>query len=226
MKQVEVRAIVIIVGTMHLEPKEYPEYAKCLEGIIEEIAPDIICAELSPEQLAGSQPCNSKPEQRDVIIPTARRLHIDIIPIQPPTEYGRNWESRLRKVNDELGADECNGRVLEYMDLLAQKEMELWMEAMRSPEYFEQLQLNEWHLMPKARDLVDRQSFPRRAELFMEWNECFLAEIERTIGTNSGRRILILAGAWHKYWLWDKLQNRADIVLHNLHSFRKSRNNN
>ncbi|MEW5995027.1 MAG: hypothetical protein AB1744_11615, partial [Candidatus Zixiibacteriota bacterium] len=54
-------ATVIIFGTMHLEPDEFPAYAGRLREIIEEITPDIICAELSPEQLAGSQTCNSQP---------------------------------------------------------------------------------------------------------------------------------------------------------------------
>ena len=61
MAHAEEQTTVIVFGSMHLEPKEYPAYAERFERIIEEITPDIICSELSPEQLEGTATCNSKP---------------------------------------------------------------------------------------------------------------------------------------------------------------------
>ncbi len=88
MNQKDEGTIIILLGTMHLDPKEFRAYGRRLGEIIEEINPDLICSESSPEQLAGTQSCDSKPEQRDVIMPAARRLGIPIVPIQPSTARG------------------------------------------------------------------------------------------------------------------------------------------
>jgi len=221
MAHTQEQTTVIVFGTMHLEPKEYPAYAERLERIIEEIAPDIICSELSPEQLEGTATCNSKPEQRDVVIPTARRLGIPIVPIQAATADASNWETRYKTANQSLRSQEPHRYYLEYSDHLAKKEAELWGNQMISADYIENVQLNEYHVFSEARDVVENELMPELAEMMSEWNESFLHKILETIETNRGQRILIITGLWHKYWLWNRLSLCDNVSLHNLQSFRK-----
>ncbi len=211
---------VIVFGTLHLEPEQFPEYAKRLEAIIEEIAPDIICAELSPEQLAGTQSCNSKPEQRDVVIPTAKRLDIRIIPIQSPTDEATEWEKRFKANDKELRKDNKNSIILDYLDRLSFKEAESWQVLMKRGDCIENLQLEEHDLFPQARDELEREIMPGRAKLLEEWNESFLKRIEKTVGENPGMKILVIAGLWHKYWLFNRLKENNKVIVYNLHSYR------
>jgi len=220
--EIETTTDVIIVGTLHLPPDDYPAYAEQLQNIIEEISPDVICSELSPEQLAGTQTCNSKPEQRDVIIPTAHRLGIPLVPIQPATEEGTKWEQRYKAVDKQLRSANPDQEYIRYGELLAHQEAILWSEAMKDKDCIVHLQLNEYHVFSEARDRVEDQLLPGREELLREWNESFLRVIESTIGQKDYRRILVLAGLWHKYWLWNRLRARNDIAVHNLQSFRIS----
>jgi hypothetical protein len=213
---------IVIVGTLHLPADDYPAYADQLKGIIKEISPDVICSELSPEQLAGTQTCNSKPEQRDVIMPTARELGIPIIPIQQATDDATEWEQRYKKVDADLRSQSPDQDYIKYGELLAHQEAVLWSEEMKDKDCIVNLQLNEYHVFSEARDHVESQLLPDRERLLEEWNESFLDVIENTIEQNEYRRILVLAGLWHKYWLWKRLRQRKDIVVHNLQSFRQT----
>lgn len=214
---------VIIFGTMHLEMEEYPAYTKRLGEIIEEIAPYIICSELSPEQLAGTQSCDSKPEQRDVVIPTAKRLGAQIVPIQPPTNEGLDFEGRFKAMDRELRLQKSCQQLLEFLDRLAEQEAELLRDHMKNADCIEHVQLNEYHVFPEARNTVEHQMLPQRSEFWTEWNEYFLRRIVETIDSNPGRRIMVIVGLWHKPWLWNKLKHRDDINLQNLQAFRNIR---
>ncbi len=222
MNQKHEQTIIIIFGTMHLEPEDCPAYAKRLGEIIEEIAPDLICSELSPEQLAGTQTCNSKPEQRDVIIPTAKRLEIPIIPIQPSTEQAMEWEKRFKAADGKLRSQEPSRHYIEYGESLAVYEAQLWSDLMKSGDCIENVQLTEYHVISEARDMVEKRLLPDREKLLVEWNENFLFRIEETIKDNRGSLILVMAGLWHKYWLWNRLQARDDVTVHNLQTYRQA----
>jgi hypothetical protein len=214
---------VILMGTMHLDPSDYPEYASRLNDIIEEISPDIICSELSPEQLNGTQTCNSKPEQRDVVMPTARRLGIPIVPMQPATDTAIEWEKRYKAAVEELKSGNDSRYYLEISDLLAEYEAESWMRLVKSEDCIENVQLNECHVYPEARDKVSEKLAPELASVMTEWNEYFLSSILLTSEQDPGRRILVIMGLWHKYWLWNQLEKHDHIRVHNLHTFRASR---
>jgi len=213
---------VVIIGTMHLPPEEYPEFGKWLSAAIEEIAPDVICAELSPEQLAGTQSCDSKPEQRDIVIPTAKRLGIPIMTFQPRTADALEWQDRLTAIDREMREQDPYKHYLTCLDNLAMKEAELWQQHMKSADCIEDLQLNEYHVFCEARDRTHAELMPKHAKLFEEWNEFFLADILEAIEKNKGNRLLIIAGNWHKYWLHDKLQQEKAVTVHNLQSYRES----
>lgn len=214
---------VVILGTMHLEPEAYPSYGQRLREIIEEVGPDVICAEVSPEQLAGTQPCNSKPEQRDVVLPTAARLGIAVVPIQLPTALALEWQSRYRAVDDALRKQEPQRYYLQYSEALSFQEAELWREMMKSGVCIENVQLTEYHVFAAARDAVERQLLPERDRLLTEWNESFLKRIEEVIATRPGSLLMVIAGLWHKHWLWNRLRERDDVEVCDLQSYRRKR---
>jgi hypothetical protein len=216
---------VVLLGTMHLEASGFPNYAQKLKDIISEISPNVICTELSPEQLSGEQPCNSKPEQRDVVMPLAKELDIPIIPIQLHTDAAIDWSNRLKNVEDEAIGEDRYKIYYGICNSLETCEAELWYEHMKSGNSIEHVQYNEYHVFSEARDRVDKQRFPQRARLMEEWNNSFLAVIDKAISDYTNGLLLVIVGLWHKGWLWNKLIDRKDLQVHNIHTLRDLRCN-
>lgn len=214
---------VIILGIRHLSGKDYPEYHAKLKDIILEIHPDIICAELSPEQLSGHTISDSKPEQRDVIIPLARDLNIPIIPIQPPTEEGLARERAKAAIIDEILTDDKSRAIWEFIDKYTNYLGGFWREQMIYPECIENSQLSEFHSMNEALDMTIKHYFPKLHEYYISGNEYFLKKINQVIDRDTEKRILIVVGMAHKYWLWNRLVKIENTETHDLISYRRTR---
>ena len=214
---------VIILGTMHLSADHYPGYHERLETIIREIAPDVICAEVSPQQLAATCSCNSKPEERDVVMPLAAQLKTPIVPIQPSNDHplAAQFDERRNAVIGEINSSPTGKYLLEYLTDVELTATSLWMEAMKDPLCIENVQLPQLHIQREAADDALARYLTGLARLYNEWNEYFLARIETALHDNVGRRLLVIAGLGHKHWLWNRLRRRDDIRLHDLQSFRE-----
>ena len=67
---------------------------------------------------------------------------------------------------------------------------------------------------------MEEQYSPATARIWNEWNAYLADRIGETIDKYPGDRILVTVGLDHKYWLWNRLKERKDIILHDLQSFR------
>jgi hypothetical protein len=215
------KAIVIILGTFHGGEDDAPQYISRLRMIIEEIMPDVICAELSPEQLDGATTCDSKPEYPEAILPLARRHKIEVIPMQPTTYEGIKTEKRKLAVIEEIEADEQSKLRWEFSEYLTEVTAAKWLEVLKDPAGIENVQLREFDLLQVEPGwIANKLFFPELAEQWDMWNAYFLDRISATIREHPGKRILITAGLAHKYWLWNRLSLRDDLILHDLRSWR------
>jgi hypothetical protein len=208
---------------MHLPQREYPLFAADLGKAIQEIDPDVICAEISPEQLAGTQTCDSKPEQRDIVMPLARQLGIRVVPIQPSTQSGLALEHAKNAVEAQLQRQKNLASAVEYSRCLTRFAHTFWLESAKSAGCFENIQTTEMHEHSYVCDRVEETLFPDRARLMIGWNESMLQRIEDTIVSSPHSRILVIVGLWHKYWLWNRLRARGDIEVHNLQTFHRTK---
>ena len=78
------KSVVILFASLHLDEETAPAFISAYREILREVAPSVVCAELSPEQLDGSTTCNSKPEYAAAVLPVARELGARIVSIQAP----------------------------------------------------------------------------------------------------------------------------------------------
>lgn len=208
-------ANVIVLGTAHHWHWETQIYSPgILIDLLKKTEPDLICAELSPEQLSGTTTCNSKPEYPKAIIPFAKQQKIPIIPIQPCTERGLEYGNRKRKeierIKSSPGMEEKWGF---WMDLSAS------MEDVNSPTLFDflcrgydtWLEIIYGRLYPKL--------FPNLGVLWEEWNQYFMTEIEKAIIENPDYRITVTVGNAHKYWLNNKLSCMHGIRLEHIQNY-------
>ena len=85
-------SLVVLFASLHLDEETSPNFIRSYREILREIAPSVICAELSPEQLEGSMTCHSKPEYGAAVLPVAQELGARIVPIQMPTDDGFDFE--------------------------------------------------------------------------------------------------------------------------------------
>jgi pheromone shutdown protein TraB len=215
---------IIVLGTVHFDQGNAPEYIKALKNTIEEINPGIICVELSPDQLEGKVAINSKPEYPDAIIPTARQHGIEIVPIQPNTEEGLKLENEKEAAINRIRANEKNRVRWELWERLEELSQEKWLDALKDVKGIENVQSTQFDdLNFEPWYTLVQEYFPEFATLWNNWNQYFLERIEETITRHPGKLILATVGLAHKYWLWNKLKSRDDIILHNLQSFRQSR---
>ncbi len=199
---------VIIIGTEHDRHFTDPKFGlDTLIELIQKTEPDVICAELSPEQLDGTTTCNSKPEYPNAIIPYAREHGIPIVPIQPCTSEGLEWGNRKRAELERIQLTE---------DL--KKNWDFWMilsdciEAVNSPtlKTMQSRAYDTWSEI--IWEKLQRKLFPALWDLKEEWNRRFYSRIEETISEFSGCTILVTVGFKHKHRLLDILQERDDII--------------
>jgi hypothetical protein len=224
MKNDEKITDVIIFGTLHLGNEKSPQYIQKLREIIEEIKPDLICAELSPEQLENEF-TESKPEYVDAIMPCARKNGIPIIPIQPSANesIASDLERKKKEIYENFRVNKQGKLLLEYFDRLGEISLSKWREVLDNPVGIENVQLREFDLLLVEPGYIAEAYFiPELAKLWNDWNEYFLNKINEALKENRGKRIAITAGLAHKYWLWNRLIVRTDIRLYDLHSFRAS----
>lgn len=215
------RPLVIVLGTVDIGSDIAPEYIDSLYKIVCEIKPDVLCAELSPEQLAGAVSTESKPEYQQAILPAARELGIRIIPLEPHLSIGEKSEEAKSKLIKRIMDDPCDRMKWEMWSQLEVSSVEGLKELIKFPETIQNIQAHEFdviHFRPWYAALETH--FPDFAELWGSWNHHFLSVIEQTITCCSNGRILITVGLAHKYWLFDRLRTRCDIDLHNLVSLR------
>ncbi len=215
------RTLVIVFASLHLDEKTAPTFVEDYRGILREISPSVICAELSPEQLDGSTTCHSKPEYAAAVLPVARDLGARVVPIQMPTAEAKEWERRFQKAYREYQETPEARLCLQYMSGVEEASLTRMLELLTKPggiEYFQTPEYDALHVRPQFEAL--EQVLPELAKLYDEWNEYFLSRIEDALAESRGERVMIIAGGYHKYWLWDRLAKRQDLELHDLPSYR------
>lgn len=213
---------VVILGTIHADKKQYPNYIENLSKIIREINPQIICAELSPEQLQSNNLISSKPEYHFGIMPVVRNLNIEIVPIQPATKIGIEIEQKKKDFEIKINENEIDKIKWDFLDDFTTTLMKNLYSLIDQPSVFENLQMKEFDLwFYESWYQFIQKHFSEINEHWIEWNQMFLENIIEVIKNNEGKRILVTVGLDHKFWLIKKLREIKDIDVHNLHSFRQ-----
>ena len=214
-------ANLIVIGTQHELHLTDPLFdLEKLVKLIHSTKPDIICAEISPEQLSGEITCNSKPEYPKAILPYAHENDIEIIPIQPPTAEGYRQQERNEKVMGMINSDP---------ESLAK--WDLWKQLFDAASETNSPTLHS--LQSRAYDLWMEIIWEKyQAKLFPEywnvkeiWNKEFLKQIEKTIQNNKEKRITVTVGIKHKHWLNNRLGNIPNVTIEHIEDYIDTKDN-
>ena len=98
-----------ILGTMsdlHKQPISYD--LNCLQKVVAEVSPDLLCAEVTKEAWENNDLSNASLEVREALAPVIASMDIVLIPITPTSEQfpdftpDSGWRQRIEQAFDRL----------------------------------------------------------------------------------------------------------------------------
>jgi hypothetical protein len=214
-------ANLIVIGTQHELHLTDPIFdLEKLVKLIHSTKPDIICAEVSPEQLSGETTCHSKPEYPKAILPYARENEIEVIPIQPPSAEGYRQQERNQQAIEKIKSNpeslakwECRAEFF----AAASESSSPSLHSLQSRAYD--------HWMEIIWERYQAKLFPEYWAVKEIWNNEFLKRIEETIQSNKEKRITVTVGFNHKHLLNNRLGNISNVTLEHIEDYIDAKDN-
>lgn len=201
---------VVVLCTLHQmhEQTVFYSYAD-LSAAIEKLRPDVLALELSESDLKDRVEQKTKREYQNSVYPLLRRHPWITVAMEP-----------------------ADPRRSELIGLLRQSEESLQKSSPQKDEAFDtytdtvfKYLLSEWHSAADVnsswtdRVLAVKHQFqdavygPKEAEGWEGWNQNFLQQILGAAGQNPGKRIVVIVGVEHGYWLREHLRGQARVEL-------------
>lgn len=87
MKNTEARSRVAMLGTLaELHRQPFPYDLRALRRLVKDLQPDLLCAEIHPDDWQAGELNSLPPEYRETLVPLSRRTNIIIVPISGSRE--------------------------------------------------------------------------------------------------------------------------------------------
>lgn len=203
-------AEVVVLSTLHQLHPQVPGYGfDDLSRIIERLAPDVLAVELTAEDLAERKEQRAKQEYPRSVYPLLERHDYQLVPLEPSEplfsemvrpnlESSKAFTERTPETARAFGAH--SKAVFDYL-------MRYWdspaaVNSSTTDALFEVKHTFQDAVMP-----------PEQAAGWEAWNQHFLERIVEAAQAHPGRRIVVLVGAEHGYWLRQRLRNQPQVDL-------------
>ena len=203
------RAEVIVLSTLHQLHAETEGYSFAdLSEVIEQLQPDILAVELTAEDIESRRDQPTKQEYQRAVFPLLDKHNYDVVPLEPPQPLYDELVGLFRQSQKDLS--EQNPAGAESFNLYADSLFEMLEERWVSPGA----------VNSRATDILFESKHRFQSALFGDeeaqawqgWNQHFLQQILKTADAHPDKRILVLVGAEHTYWLRSHLAD-SDINL-------------
>ena len=202
-------AEVIVLSTLHQLHDQTAGYTfEDLSTIIENLSPDILAVELTASDLESRRDQPTKQEYQRSVFPLLDKHQYEVIPLEPSEPLFSELVGLLRASSEQL--QEQSPAVADtfkvYTESLYSLLSERWVTAaaVNSPDT---------DILFESKHRFQSAIFGHaEARVWDEWNQHFLQKILAAATTNPGKRILVLVGAEHAYWLRAHLKS-IDINL-------------
>ncbi len=218
---------VVVMGMIHDGHVISESYGiERVKSLIRAIDPDAILCEIPPDRLGAAldefeqtgEVTEARvarfPEYVSALFPLTREMDFEIVPCAAWTaDMASDRRAKLAALKTERPAD--------------------WEEMTRSEDWAdarlaaEGLDDDPWKIHTPRYDAIVQRGLEPYDRLFNDilgpggWtniNRAHYALISEALDRrrDSGERILIMFGAWHKYWILDRLMEREDVVVRSL----------
>ncbi len=203
-------AEVIVLSTLHQLHAETDGYSFAdLSDVIEQLDPDILAVELTATDLESRRDQPTKQEYQRSVFPLLDKHEYDVVPLEPPQPLYDELVSLFRQAQKDLSEQNPVGAESfgVYMDSLFEYLSELWVSPAAVNSRATDILFESKHRFQSALfGPVDARAWER-------WNQHFLQQILRTAEASQDKRILVLVGAEHAYWLRAQLVNSEINLL-------------
>lgn len=216
--------VVAVIGAIHGQHRRSGRYSlQVLKEAIVRFAPDIVMVELPPDRLeiaarnyeqfgeVRESRTDDFPELTDVVFPLQQELGFEMV---PAAAWTREIADQRRQKLGEIENDPA--RAAEWQEYEAA--LRAFGQAMSGksddPQFVHSKAYDD--AVRKRQETYDRLFGKElRAGGWDAINRAHFSLVEAALDDLEGqqKRILILYGAWHKYWFLDALDARSDIAL-------------
>lgn len=203
-------AEVVVLGTLHRMHDEIPSYDfGQLERIVEGLEPDVLCVELQPADLESRPDEPNKQEYPRVIYPLIDKRRYRVYALEPAEPLfsellGPYVEANRRFVASQAEQSALLGAFVESTYAVLKR---YW----KSP-----VEVNDEltdRVFRAKHDLQAALVGPGEVQGWESWNRHFLDVVETAALENPGKRVLVLVGAEHAYWLRAQLVSSERLRL-------------
>lgn len=201
---------VIVLSSLHQYQPRVRNYGYAdLSKIVELLAPDVLALELSAEDIAERRPQRAKQEYPQSIFPLLDRRPFITVPLEPSGQLRSELGSRLMR-SEQAFAVETPERAKAF-DIYTEQLFLFLFDRWRSACDVNSTQTDA--LLAAKHRLQDAIAPPEQAEAWEEWNQHFLRQIRQTVSSYPGKRIVVIAGVEHGYWLRGHLSTQPNVKL-------------
>lgn len=203
-------AQVAVLATLHQLHATSPAYSfEALGRAIERLQPDVLCVELQPDDLQRRPAEATKQEYPDVVYPLIDRHHYRVYAMEPAEPvYSDILNPYIQAGHDfSVRAPEQAEAFSRYSDGAYIGLQAYWASPARVNDAVTDSVLRAKHELQQA--MVgdgERTGWER-------WNRQFLGVILQAAKENPGKRIVVIVGAEHGYWLRGHLAQAPGVQL-------------
>lgn len=203
-------AEVAVLATLHKLHAEVPAYDDAaLKRSIERLAPDVLCIEVSPARYAARGPEANKVEYPAVVYPLVDAHGYEVYPMEPAPPRDAGILQPYLAANRAFAEQQPDAsKAFQAQTAALYNTLRLyWTSPARVNDAVTDAQMQAKHALQAA--LIGEGE---RAG-WEAWNGEFLTTVARAAQENPGKRIVVLVGAEHGYWLRASLARTPGVRL-------------
>ena len=203
-------AEVVILCALHQMHEQAPFYSYAdLTAAIEKLHPDVLAVELTPTDLKGRVEQKNKREYQNSVYPLLQKHAWPTVALEPEGPRRSELIGFLRQAEESL--QKTSPQKDEAFDTYTEKLFQYLLAQWHSPADVN----SSWtdRLFAVKHEFQSALYGQQESDGWQGWNHYFLDQIVRAASENPGRRIVVIVGVEHGYWLREHLQKQNGIAL-------------
>ncbi len=201
---------VVVLGALHQLHEQVPGYTYAdLKASIQELRPDVLAVELTPSDLAGRVVQKNKREYQNAVYPLLEEYKWKAVAMEPEGDRRAHLLGEMRAADEsaQKNSPERAEAFAVYVDTLFDYLKPKWHSAADvNSEWTDDLFAVKHAYQSKIYGEHEDKGWEG-------WNSIFLERILAAAEANPGKRIVVIVGVEHCYWLRKRLSNRAGLKL-------------
>jgi len=199
-------AEVIVLSTLHQLHGEVEGYSyRDLSMLIEALDADVLAVELTRNDLESRREQPVKQEYQESVFPLLDKHDYKVIPLEPAQPLYDELVGLIRSAQSELQSGQP--QLAEAFGIYSDSLYEMLREDWTSPVAVNSRETDR--LFESKHRFQNALLGPKEAEGWERWNRHFLDQVLGAARNNPGKRVVVLVGAEHSYWLREHLEGHG-----------------